>query len=84
MKGKRNCQKNQENKKANAESQLTSEKLPGKEAIDDKLKRINLKSKRKRTLLKKIIEMSQMCKLEMLLIIHDAEMNKIIEYNSGS
>lgn len=54
------------------------------EAIDDRLKRINLKSKRKRTLLKKIIEMSQLCKLDMLLVIHDAEMNKVIEYNSGS
>lgn len=60
------------------------EKSQGKQAIDDRLKRINLKSKRKRTLLKKIIEMSQMCKLDMLLVIHDAEMNKVIEYNSGS
>lgn len=25
-----------------------------------------------------------MCKLDMLLVIHDAEMNKVIEYNSGS
>ena len=60
------------------------EKTQGKEAIDDRLKRINLKSKRKRTLLKKIIEMSQMCKLDMFLVIHDQEMNKVIEYNSGS
>ena len=60
------------------------EKTQGKEAIDDRLKRINLKSKRKRTLLKKIIEMSQMCKLDMFLVIHDEEMNKVIEYNSGS
>ena len=27
--------------------------------------------------------MSQLCKLDMLLVIHDAEMNKVIEYNSG-
>ena len=60
------------------------QKTQGKEAIDDRLKRINLKSKRKRTLLKKIIEMSQMCKLDMFLVIHDEEMNKVIEYNSGS
>lgn len=32
-----------------------------KQVIDDKLKRINLKSKRKKTLIKKAIEISQMC-----------------------
>ena len=59
-------------------------KLIAKQPIDDKLKRINLKSKRKRTLINKVIEFSQMCNLGILMIIHDAEMNKVIEYNSGS
>lgn len=58
-----------------------SQKVP---AIDDRQKRINLKSKRKKTLMKKAIEISQMCKVDVLLIINDPEMNKMIEYNSGS
>ena len=53
-------------------------------AIDDRLKRINLKSKRKKTLIKKAIEISQMCQVDVLLVINDPEMNKMIEYNSGS
>ena len=55
-----------------------------KQAIDDKLKRQNLKSKRKKTLVKKAIEMSQMCQVDILLVISDGEMNKLIEYNSGT
>jgi len=55
-----------------------------KQAIDDKLKRLNLKSKRKKTLVKKAIEMSQMCQVDILLVISDGEMNKLIEYNSGT
>ena len=55
-----------------------------RQAIDDKLRRINLKSKRKKTLIKKAIEISQMCQIDVLLVINDAEMSKMIEYNSGS
>lgn len=40
-----------------------------KQLIDDKLKRINLKSKRKKTLIKKAIEISQMCQVDILLVI---------------
>ena len=48
------------------------------------MKRINLKSKRKKTLIKKAIEISQMCQVDILLVIQDSEMNKMIEYNSGT
>ena len=61
-----------------------SKKKAGKQMIDDRLKRINFKSKRKRTLIKKVIEFSQMCNVAVLLVIHDAEFNKVIEYNSGT
>ena len=46
------------------------------------MKRINLMSKRKKTLLKKAMEMSQMFSLDVLLIIQDDHMNKIIQYSS--
>ena len=49
-----------------------------KEKVEDKMKRINLMSKRKKTLLKKAMEMSQMFSLDVLLIIQDDHMNKII------
>ena len=55
-----------------------------KQPIDDRLKRINYKSKRKKTLIKKAIEISQLCNLGIVLVIHDAEMNKVIQYNSGT
>lgn len=54
-----------------------------KQLIDDKLKRINLKSKRKKTLIKKAIEISQMCQVDILLVIQDNEMKRLTEYNSG-
>ena len=52
-------------------------------AIEDKQQRINVKSKRKRTLIRKAIEISKLCSLDILLIIKDEETKKIIEYNSG-
>ena len=54
-----------------------------KKTIEDKAQRINIKSKRKRTLLRKAIEVSQLCSLDILIIIRDKETNKIIEYGSG-
>ena len=54
-----------------------------KKVIEDKANRINIKSKRKRTLLRKAIEVSQLCCLDILIVIRDTESNKIIEYNSG-
>lgn len=39
---------------------------------------------RKRGLLKKAIELSSMCGLEMFLLIYDKEKDKIIEYQSNN
>ena len=50
--------------------------------IEDKQKRINQKSKRTRTLIRKAIEVSQMCNLDIYLVVHDKEYSKVIEYNS--
>ena len=58
-------------------------KVAKKERILDKQKRINLKSKRKRTLIRKAIEVSEMCDLDVLIIIRDWEMNKVMQYNSS-
>ena len=54
-----------------------------KSAIEDKVSRVNIKSKRKRTLLRKAIEVSRLCSLDILIIIRDNETRKIYEYNSG-
>ena len=62
---------------------IKKERVVRKEVIEDKAKRINLKSKRKRTLIRKAIEVSQMCELDILILIQDRETNKLIEYNSG-
>ena len=51
--------------------------------VQDKVYRINIKSKRKRTLLRKAIEISKMCQLEIHIVIKDRETHKIIEYCSG-
>ena len=58
-------------------------KTQRKQPIDDRTKRINLKSKRKKTLLKKLIEFSQLFNLDILLVIRDLDVNKVIEFNSG-
>ena len=62
-----------------------SQELPRKtnERIQDRLKRINLKSKRLRNLIKKGIELSEMCDLDILIVIKDREMDKITQYCSG-
>ena len=53
-----------------------------KDLIQDKAKRINLKSKRTRTLIRKAIEVSQMCDLDIHIVLRDREFNKVVEYNS--
>ena len=44
---------------------------------------MNIKSKRKRTLIRKAIEVSKLCNLQILIVIKDEESHKLIEYNSG-
>lgn len=51
--------------------------------IENRLKRINIKSKRRRILLKKAMELKHLCGLEMLIIIKDTEFNKFTIYNSS-
>ena len=55
-----------------------------KEIIKDKAKRTNLKSKRTRTLIRKAIEVSQMCNLDIHIVLKDRDFNKVIEYKSIS
>ena len=50
---------------------------------DDKIKRLNLKGKRKRNLIKKAIELSQMLEMDMLIVFRDLDTGKITQYNSG-
>ena len=59
------------------DSASAKKKEPCKEKIDNRLKRINLKSKRMRNLIKKSIELSQMCDLDISMVIRDREMDKI-------
>ena len=63
--------------------QATRQQKQQKKIIENKAQRINIKSKRKRTLLRKAIEVSQLCDLDILILIRDRETNKITEYNSG-
>ena len=53
-----------------------------KNVIEDKAKRINLKSKRTRTLLRKAIEVSQMCDLDIHIAVWDRSLKKLIEYGN--
>lgn len=50
--------------------------------VPDRLKRINLKSKRMRTLFKKAIELSKMCNIDISMQVWDQEMKKMYQYNS--
>ena len=58
----------------------TSDDLPW---CSDKIKRLNLKGKRKRNLIKKAIELSQMLDMDMLVVFRDIDTGKITQYNSG-
>ena len=49
--------------------------------VEDKHRRINIKSKRRRNFLKKAIELKAMCGLEMLVVIKDNEFAKVTVYN---
>lgn len=52
--------------------------------VTDRERRTNLKSKRRRNLFKKAIELSQMCDMQILILVHDTELDKIFQYSSGS
>ena len=58
--------------------------LKKNELVEDYEKRINLKSKRKKTLVRKIMEFSQMIGIDIYLVMHDGEMNRVITYSSGT
>lgn len=64
--------------------QKQKQQIARKAIIQDKAKRINLKSKRTRTLIRKAIEVSQMCNLDIHIVLKDRDFNKVIEYNSIS
>lgn len=51
--------------------------------MQDRERRTNLKSKRKRNIFKKAIELSHMCNMDILILIRDREMDKIFQYSSG-
>ena len=54
-----------------------------KTKITDRTKRINHKSKRLRNLIKKAIELSRMCDLDISIVIRDKEMGKFTQYGSS-
>ena len=54
------------------------------ELIEDYSKRINLKCKRKKTLMKKIIEFSKMIGMQIYMVIHDQDQDKVLEFTSGT
>ena len=56
------------------------DKLP---RCQNKQRRLNLKSKRKRNLIKKAIELSQMLEMDMLVLFKDRDTGKITQYMSG-
>lgn len=60
--------------------QEEKQESPQIQMVKDKIKRINLKSKRKRTLIKKAIEVSHMCNLDIFIIINDRDCDKVIQY----
>ena len=50
--------------------------------ITDKNKRINLKSKRTRTLFRKAIEVSKMCNIDVFILMKDRDSSRVVQYNS--
>ena len=54
------------------------------ELVEDRTKRINLKCKRKRNLIKKAIELQKLSDLDICIVIRDREMDKIMQYASGT
>ena len=50
--------------------------------IEQKQARTNIKSMRRRNMFKKAIELHAMCDLDILIITHDKELNRLMVYNS--
>lgn len=50
---------------------------------ENKARRVNLKSKRKRNLIKKAIELSKMLSVDMLMVFMDHDTGKLSSYSSG-
>lgn len=63
------------------ESSGQGEKI--KDRIEKDKNRINVKSKRKRFLFKKAIELSQMCDLQIVIVVHDLILDRLTTYCSG-
>ena len=58
--------------------------VPELPRCENKVKRLNLKGKRKRNLVKKAIELSQMLDMDIVIIFRDIDTGKITQYNSGN
>ena len=52
--------------------------------VEERGRRINIKSKRRKNLFKKAMELKSMCGLEVLIILKDPDYNKVQIYNSSS
>ena len=52
--------------------------------IEEKRKRANMKSKRKRNLFKKTCELEKMFDLDICIVIRDRETDKVYQFKSGS
>ena len=51
--------------------------------MDDRIRRINIKSKRRKNMFKKAMELRSMCGLDVLIIVKDPDYNKVQMYNSS-
>lgn len=62
---------------------MVRKKIDNINYIADKANRLNTFQKRKRGFLKKAIEFCHLCGLDMLMVIHDSEQNRLIEFRSS-
>ena len=62
---------------------MVGKKIDNTNFIADKADRMNTFLKRKRGFLKKAIEISKLCGLEMFMAIHDPKQKCVIEYRSS-
>ena len=49
--------------------------------MDDRIRRINIKSKRRKNIFKKAMEFKSMCGLDILMVIKDPDYNNVQIYN---